>query len=336
MVITQQESTALKGLCIVSIVMHNVLHLLTAAKENEFTFSADNVTFFLDNFRDSPLSYAFSFYGWLGVSFFIFISGYGLSVKYGCNDVLSQKWIKQHYLKLVLLLFPAFLVSLSLTLYKYPNQGIVDYGYFILEQALLLNIVNPHVIQPGVFWYIGIAFQFYIWFIWLRKLSNKSLILIGLSFCLFMVFLPMNYISYIRHNSFGWMLEFVFGMLLARYGNFMRGKHLRYVIFVLCLLLTILFSLSRYTFFLSGICFIGMLLIFRKQIARIGILLYLGGLSACIYVIHPVIRQVWLNSILLSCIKLPPPIIASMILLISIGVSILYNQIYVKSYKKWI
>ena len=334
MLITKKESTALKGLCIVSIVMHNVLHLLTAAKENEFAFSSDNVTFFFYNFWDSPFSYTLSFYGWLGVSFFIFISGYGLSVKYGCNDALSQKWIKQHYLKLVLLLFPAFLVSLSFTLYKYPNQGIVDYGYFMLEQMLLLNIVNPYLIQPGVFWYIGIAFQFYIWFVWLRKLSTKYLMLIALCSCLLVAFLPMNVVSYIRHNSIGWMSEFVFGILLARYRNVAIGQYHRYVLFSLCLLLTILFSISRYTFFLSGLCFIGMLLIFRRQIAKIGLLLFVGEISAYIYVVHPVVRQVWFGYILPPLTELPPPMTAGAILLVSIVFSIVYSRLYVKADKK--
>lgn len=45
MEITKKESIVLKGLCITSIVMHNVLHVLTAARENEFTFKSDNVIF---------------------------------------------------------------------------------------------------------------------------------------------------------------------------------------------------------------------------------------------------------------------------------------------------
>lgn len=133
MEITNKEGITLKGLCIVSIVMHNVLHVLTAARENEFTFKSDNVTFFFDNFWDSPVSYLFSFYGWLGVSFFFFISGYGLAVKYGCDDVLSWKWIKQHYLKLVLLLLPAFLVCMMLSIYKNPNQDMMAYWLSLLE-----------------------------------------------------------------------------------------------------------------------------------------------------------------------------------------------------------
>ena len=335
MVITKKESTSLKGLCIVSIVMHNVLHILTAAKENEFAFSSDNVTFFFDNFVDNPLSYIFSFYGWLGVSFFIFISGYGLSVKYGCDDVLSSKWVKQHYLKLVLLLFPALFVSLLLIIYKYPNQGFVDYGYFIMEQMLLLNIVNPHIIQPGVFWYIGIAFQFYIWFIWLRKCSNQLLIIIGLCSYLLIAFLPMGCVSYIRHNSIGWMAEFVFGMLFARCSNIVMGKYCRCVVFILCMLLVIFFSMSRYTFCLSGLCFVGMLLVVKEQMMKIWTLVYLGGISACVYVIHPVVRQIWLCYIS-PLYPVSPLVVACLILSISIGISILYDTIYVKTYRKWI
>lgn len=339
MVITEKESTALKGLCIVSIVLHNVLHILTDAHENEFVFSSNNVSFFFDKWVDYPFSYLFSFYGWLGVSFFVFISGYGLTVKYGCKNTLSFKWLKRHYLKLVLLLFPAFLVPLSLLLYKYPNQGIVDYGYFISELLLLLNIINPHLIRPGVFWYIGIAFQFYLWFLLFRKLSDKSLLLIALCSCILIAFLPMNGVSYVRHNSIGWMSEFVLGILLARHNNIVIGKHCRYTTFFLCICLflkMVLFSVSRYTFFLSGLCFIGILLVLRKYFVKSTVFLFLGRISACIYVVHPVIRQIWLGYISPSLPSITPPVVACIILLISIGVSVLYNQIYVKTYKKWI
>ena len=327
MEITKKESTALKGLCIISIVMHNVLHLLTEANENEFTFKSDNVTFFYDNFLDSPFSYIFSFYGWLGVSFFIFISGYGLSVKYGHDNLFSWKWIKQHYLKLILLLFPAFLTYLLLILYKNPSY--IDYWhirYFVMEQLLLLNIVHPNLIQPGVYWYLGLAFQFYLWFLWLRKLSNKSLILIALCSCLLVAFVPEKYVSYVRHNSIGWMPEFISGMLLARYSHVVIGRYYRYVVLFLCVLFAILFSLSRHTFFLSGLCFIGILLMIREYIAKSKILLYLGGISASIYVVHPVIRQIWLDYILPSYNDFHPLILTGIILLISIGVSALYHR----------
>lgn len=333
MKITNIESTAIKGLCIILIVMHNVLHLLTAACENEFFFKLENVTFFLGNFWDSPFSLLFSFYGWLGVSFFIFISGYGLSVKYGHDNLFSWKWIEQHYLKLILLLFPAFLTYLLLILYKNPSY--IDYWhikYFVMEQLLLLNIVHPNLIQPGVYWYLGLAFQFYLWFLWFRRLSNKSLVLIALCSCLLVVFVPENYVSYVRHNSIGWMPEFVFGMLFARYSHVVIGKYYRCIIFLLCILFVILFSLSKYTFFLSGLCFIGILLMIRNYIAKSRILLYLGGISASIYVVHPVIRQIWLDYVLPLTASFPL-LSACVILLVSIGISILYSR-YIIAYRK--
>lgn len=331
MEITKKESMSLKGLCIILIVMHNVLHILTAARENEFTFKSDNVISFFENFGDSPFSCLFSFYGWLGVSFFIFISGYGLSIKYGCIDALSWKWIKQHYMKLVLLMFPAFFIYLLLSLYKNPSLDIMDCWYITLEQMLLLNIIHPQLIQPGVYWYLGLAFQFYLWFIWLRKLSNKSLILIALCSCLFMVFMPERYISYVRHNGMGWMPEFVLGMLLARYNNVVIRRYYRCVVLFFCILFIVVFSLSRYTFFLSGLCFIGILLMIREYIAKSKIFLYLGGVSASIYVVHPVIRQVWLDYMLPSY-NFSPMIATCIILLVSIGISVLYNH-YAKVYK---
>lgn len=201
------------------------------------------------------------------------------------------------------------------------------YCHSLLEQLLLLNVIHPHLIQPGVYWYLGVALQFYLWFLWLRKLSNKSLILIVLCSCLLLVaFVPERYVSYVRHNSIGWIPEFIVGMLLARYSHVVIGRYYRCVVLFLCVLFTILFSLSRHTFFLSGLCFIGILLMIREYIAKSKILLYLGGISASVYVVHPVIRQIWLDYIFPSTQNCPPLMPACIVLLISIGVSVLYHR----------
>ena len=150
----------------------------------------------------------------------------------------------------------------------------------LLEQLLLLNIINPHAIQPGIFWYIGMAFQFYIWYIWFRKLSGNQLALIALCTTLTIALLPSAYVSYIRHNSIGWMPEFVFGILLARSEQESIVFHGRALSAGIALLGIVPFALSQYTFMLSGVCFVYLLLIYKTQFAKMKILLYLRKISA--------------------------------------------------------
>ena len=303
----RDEITALKGLSIIMIVLHNVIHMMCPVHENEFSFSQSNVTALLENFCSMPVSSFFSFFGWLGVSFFIFASAYGLTVKYGDRPLPVIAWLRQHYLKLFLLMLPAFAAYIAMSLYRHP-QGLVDFIYFAIEQSLLLNILNPYAIVPGVFWYIGIAFQFYIWYLVLRRASDKQLILMALCSCALVAFLPQHYVSYIRHNSLGWMSEFAAGILLARHPHAVLKIKRPWTMACICILAAALLSFSRYTYMIAGLCFTGALLACKELMAEAGALLRIGKISASIYIVHPVVRAVWFALSSGATGKIPPPL----------------------------
>lgn len=326
MTITKAEISALKGISIIMIIIHNTVHLLVPVHENEFQFNPTHVTLFFSQFETQPFSNFFSFWGWLGVSFFLFASGYGLSVKYGNRPLQVRQWVKRHYLKLVLLLLPAFAVYLAMRIYY--DWKSVNYIECLLEQLLLLNIINPHAIQPGIFWYIGMAFQFYIWYLWFRKQSGNQLVLIALCTTLAIALLPSAYVSYIRHNSIGWMPEFVFGILLARSGQESIVFHGRALSAGFALLGITLFALSQYTFMLSGMCFVYLLLIYKTQFSKVKILLYLGNCSASLYVVHAVVRQIMLAVIIREGWNLPAAIVSVIVLMIAIMCAIPYHRMY--------
>ena len=97
------ECSALRGIAILGIVLHNFAHWLPgAAVENEFSYSADRNAFFFHNLISSDwLIHLFSFTGHLGVSVFVFLSGYGLAQKYDeCEKIPLFDFFKSHYIKL--------------------------------------------------------------------------------------------------------------------------------------------------------------------------------------------------------------------------------------------
>ncbi len=86
--LSKEECATLRTIAILSIVVHNFAHKLPgAAVENEFAFNIENSINFSNKVLSSDfLIHIFSFWGHLGVPIFVFLSAYGLSLKYG-NEV---------------------------------------------------------------------------------------------------------------------------------------------------------------------------------------------------------------------------------------------------------
>lgn len=80
---------ALRGVAILSIILHNYLHQLPhGIPENEYTYRPEHVFGFLNmeilgwySFPEGLISYA----GHYGVAVFLFLSGLGLDIKYGAG-----------------------------------------------------------------------------------------------------------------------------------------------------------------------------------------------------------------------------------------------------------
>lgn len=327
MIISKKETLALKGISIVFIVIHNVVHNLINIKENEFVFYEDNVSNLFAHFSNAPISAIFSFWGWMGVSLFVFISGYGLTIKYSGRKIQIPEWIKIHYLKLFFLLLPALCIFFLYPVLKDINS--VNFLNFFLEAILLLNIINPQEILPMIYWYIGMAFQLYIVFLLLRNLKDFWLILIGIGCCLLLAFSPDEQVLYLRHNCIGWLPEFIFGMMLAKLKSSQTLQKYKLLILILLSLTgLILFSLSRYTFILGGPCFVALLLVSRKLIVKSRAFIFLGEISAGIYVIHAIVRQIFYHFFLWIGVDTAPLLKALVVFGFSVLLSIPYQKFY--------
>lgn len=83
--LTRQDTDSMKGVAILFIVLHNLLHWISKTKENEFSYSVEKTKLFFENLftnADTLWMDVFSFLGWYGVPAFLFLSGYGLVKKY--------------------------------------------------------------------------------------------------------------------------------------------------------------------------------------------------------------------------------------------------------------
>ena len=106
LILTKGQCTLLRGIAILGIVLHNLAHTFPfAVKENEYTFSLGR-TFLLNEYaHDIPATLPIqllSFFGHYGVPIFVFLSGYGLVMKYERTDgkVSTASFLSYNYLKL--------------------------------------------------------------------------------------------------------------------------------------------------------------------------------------------------------------------------------------------
>ncbi len=217
---SKEQSSFIKGLGILLIMVHNFVDILLGISSNEMAHFQKAIDKFLAHVFTADFAwYIFSFAGWIGVSIFIFISGYGLTKKYNAtNTIKTGTYIKDHVVKLWKLMLPIYLIYFCL--YRTNIQSALAQISFTINLLSYSYGKNGFIIDPGVYWFFGAILQFYLLFLLLRKLSTRWL------WVLCAVFLVVQYcivycVSYdmanwMRHNFVGWGVPFLLGMIAAR------------------------------------------------------------------------------------------------------------------------
>ena len=96
-ILTRTQCSAMRGIAIIGIFLHNYCHWLgMAVKENEYTFTAGNCRRLLEVMTQPDWNlpvHLLSFFGHYGVPVFLFLSAYGLVMKYenGGNDTITPQ-----------------------------------------------------------------------------------------------------------------------------------------------------------------------------------------------------------------------------------------------------
>ena len=238
--LTKSDNHLLKGIAILSIMLHNLLHLLPGAvAENEFTFSARNIQRVLFEFHHSQemwrmIASVFSHFGHYGVPIFLFLSGYGLVMKY--EKSLTQApstllFLWQHMKKLWGLMIPGFVVALFF---------LTDWHTFTLSfgksnpwltLAFLGNFFEFDTLLYGPWWFFSLMLQFYllyrcIFYRWRTALPLWSIV--GLSLLAMWLANESNIhleisdsslLHYLRVSALGHLLPFALGISAARWGG---------------------------------------------------------------------------------------------------------------------
>uniref|UniRef100_UPI004029D162 acyltransferase family protein n=1 Tax=Prevotella sp. TaxID=59823 RepID=UPI004029D162 len=323
--LTRAECNALRGIAILGIFLHNFCHWLNpVVKENEYQYFQHNVDWFAQcaaRVNELFPAHVISFFGHYGVPVFLFLSAYGLEMKYGNGQgkapdgrrVVVSSFVRYHYLKLFKMMIVGFI---CFTVVDAMTAGSWHYNLAqIVGQLLMINNFYDQPdrnIWPGPFWFFGLMLQLYVVYRLLLYRRHWGWTVGLMAVCtvaqLFMDPEGEN-LNYWRYNFMGGMLPFGLGLLFARYGNKVMLVNLTFGSFlmswVVCSFFIVSASGSFYTWVIvpALVCYASVYFIKTVSTlplpwlrARIGYVLgWLGNVSAALFVIHPAIRKVFIT-----------------------------------------
>ena len=323
--LTRAECNALRGIAILGIFLHNFCHWLNpVVKENEYQYFQHNVDWFAQcaaRVNELFPAHVISFFGHYGVPVFLFLSAYGLEMKYGNGQgkapdgrrVVVSSFVRYHYLKLFKMMIVGFI---CFTVVDAMTAGSWHYNVAqIVGQLLMINNFYDQPdrnIWPGPFWFFGLMLQLYVVYRLLlyRRHWGWTVGLMAVCTVAQLLMEPEGEnLNYWRYNFMGGMLPFGLGLLFARYGNKVMLVNLTFGSFlmswVVCSFFIVSASGSFYTWVIvpALVCYASVYFIKTVSTlplpwlrARIGYVLgWLGNVSAALFVIHPAIRKVFIT-----------------------------------------
>lgn len=297
--ISKNESLSMRGVAILCIAIHNLLHLLIFTHENEYVLHLSHTEGFVANIAARPawaLADTLSFLGWYGVAIFLFLSGYGLVRKHEnmrAQYISIPYFVTNSYLKLFkLMLLPLFILAL-LRLYLYHEPYPVDMFFYMLE--LVANITHYDTYLLSIYWYFGLTFELYVLYrlCIYRRSINWIIALNIMAVALFAYLCSQNDLvnmSFARHNFAGWILPFTVGVALARYdlSSLFQNKRLNIAIVLLAGPILTLMNYDPYLWYISPVVAI-IAAVALAKVWQVG--MWIGAISSFIFVAHPIVRQ---------------------------------------------
>ena len=317
--LTRKECTAMRGVAILAIMLHNYTHWLKGiVRENEYTWQHekwDQLWQVVQNPDELLPMHLLSFFGHYGVPVFLFLSGYGLVKKYeqsGLPEVSIWRFIRYNYLKLFRILIVGFVAFIMLDAIT-PNI----HRYLWTEVAAILGMFanffeHPaRVIWPGPYWYFSVTLQLYIlyrlvFYRW-RHWGVVAVCVVACWVWQLYCYNDMILLERLRYNLIGGMLPFGMGLLLARYeqGMVKDWKVASGIPLMLAWLLNLVMAVSFIFFasssynhwlFVPAIIVWGTIPLVKLMPAKVlSYSAWLGGISAAVFVVHPIVRKVFVR-----------------------------------------
>jgi peptidoglycan/LPS O-acetylase OafA/YrhL len=309
--ISKTESQAMRGIAILAIVMHNYCHWLgKMVQENEYQFFERNVRRLMVEVAHPSweiIAHLLSFFGHYGVPVFVFLSAYGLVMKYEKSSPVEENassFIWKHYKKLFFMMIVGYSAYVMVD-YMTPAPRRYEFWNVIGQLGMFSNLYKDpdHDIWPGPYWYFGLMVQIYILYRLVfhpscRFSRNKWIIggLFAVTLLSQLFFRPEGMtLQWYRYNVMGSLPVFIVGLMFARYNRFNEPTRTSYACFVIAsVALIFLFSLWFATWIIVPflICIGTVALVKLLPQSLLKPLVWVGGISASMFVCHPITRKV--------------------------------------------
>ena len=302
--LTSLNSSALRSIAIISIILHNYLHRLPgAAPENEFAYNIENDNYFLNAiFSSDFLIHFFSYWGHLGVPIFVFLSGYGLALKYNNQSTINHKrFFLSHYKKLFI---PLLIGTTIFAVIEMIEGNSFHFFRFVTQSTMLLNLIYPYElnISPIPYWYFGLTIQLYVLYqLLIYRKPFKYVAALTVVSILFMGCLSTHYelLKYSKCNIWGWMIPLSLGVFAARHPSVsLIPSRIRYAIACLVCLIPVLLLCGRsyYLWLLTPAVVLPISFCIVKIVPSTvwKFVKVVGDTSLWILVVHPIVREFFL------------------------------------------
>lgn len=319
-ILTRTECSALRGLAIIGIFLHNYCHWLPpAVQENEYQYFQENVDAFnhalMNPDWNLPVHFL-SFFGHYGVPVFLFLSAYGLVMKYERQPAVARvvktvPFLRYHFLKLFRMMIVGFV---AFTMLDQITPGSHHYQLWdVVAQLGLFNNLLPHpddIIWPGPYWFFGLMLQLYAVYRLLLYRRSDLWTIGSIGICVIGQFFfdpEGDAINRYRYNFMGSMLPFGFGLLFARWQKKIASWRDRVgrqqfdgSVLVLSAVFTYVFSLNfvAWAFVPLFVCTFSIALVKLLGQGHFKVfdrgLVWMGGISASLFVCHPLTRKIFI------------------------------------------
>ena len=311
--ISKDDSALFKGVGILLIVMHNFFHNLTPViGENEFIFNINFTQRFISSLINTPeniINTLFSFLGHHGVEIFIFLSAYGLTVKYKETKLIYSNFIRDRFDKIYFTFILAILLYVLLAFIKIGLTGtqekVLYWDSLVYKLLLVSNFISDEAQMPvGPWWFIPFIMQFYLVFplmLWLSHKYGIKVLVVLSSFGLLVEFFSRSYLDSVGINlnysflGYNHITVIILGMYFALNQNLVSGWGL----FAGSLIVFVLGNINGYVWFLSDLAATIVLLTllhkFVKTLANTAhvkkVILFYGAISFHLFLVNGFLRS---------------------------------------------
>ena len=319
--LTRNECTAMRGIAILAIVLHNYCHFISKiVQENEYQFfvSHNEQLWQVVTNPDALLPvHLLSFFGHYGVPVFLFLSGYGLVRKYETSDDSCPpvRFVRYSYLKLLRMLFVGFSLFICVDMVT-PGRFQFHWDNVIAQLLMYINVLpEPEkTIWPGIYWFFGLMMELYIVYrlLFYRRSSWIAVALIVVCWLLQAFCDPEGEtLNRLRYNCIGGLLPFGLGIIAARVRTLRTGSTfptdseyapygpiLWLLVFILSVALVFAMSFNFHTWLLWIPVFIilGTIALVKAMPKwMLSIVTWFGSISAAMFVAHPIARKLFIT-----------------------------------------